>query len=167
MGGIGDRMSMRILEFVFEAFGIFAFVMTPFVTIWGWVRWARREKQWTIPAVLSWIGFALAAGSALLAAALSFGVTRSADSLFMIRGSCEFTRGDCCSHSRLCSLPSEASGASTQFGGTLCSVASECLSIGLRWLGANDPRCDSQSPRQSRNFDAPAAASVCQIVICL
>ncbi len=72
MGGIGDRMSMRILEFVFEAFGIFAFVMTPFVTIWGWVRWARREKQWTIPAVLSLIGFALAAGSALLAAALSF-----------------------------------------------------------------------------------------------
>ena len=71
MGGIENWMSMRAFEFVFEVFAIFAFVMTPVVTIWGWIRWARREKRWTILAVLSLVGFAFATASALLVVASS------------------------------------------------------------------------------------------------
>jgi len=64
-------MSMKILEFVFEAVSIFVFVMTPPVMVWGWIRWARREKRWTAGSVSSLSGFVLATGSALLAVALS------------------------------------------------------------------------------------------------
>jgi len=45
--------------------------MTPLVIVWGWIRWARREKQWTILAVLSFAGFTLATASALLAVSSS------------------------------------------------------------------------------------------------
>ena len=62
---------MRIFEFAFEAVDIFSFVMTPLVTVWGWVRLARRKKRWTILAVLSLVGFAFAATSTLLAVASS------------------------------------------------------------------------------------------------
>jgi len=64
-------MGMRVFEFVFESASIFYLVMTPLVMVWGWIRWARREKKWTILSVLSLAGFALATGSALLAIALS------------------------------------------------------------------------------------------------
>jgi hypothetical protein len=64
-------MGTRFLEFVFEAVSIFVFVMTPPVMIWGWIRWARRKKQWTILSVLSLAGFTIATASALLAASSS------------------------------------------------------------------------------------------------
>ena len=64
-------MGMRIFEFVFEALSIYFVVMTPLVMVWGWIRWARREKRWTVLSVLSLGGFVLATGSALLAVALS------------------------------------------------------------------------------------------------
>ena len=64
-------MAARILEFVVETIGIFAFVITPFAMVWGWIRWARREKRWTIPAISSLIAFALTTSSALLAIAAS------------------------------------------------------------------------------------------------
>jgi hypothetical protein len=56
---------------VFESILISIFVATPLVMIWGWIRWARREKKWTALSVFSLAGFALATGSALLAIALS------------------------------------------------------------------------------------------------
>ena len=62
---------MRVFEFVFEALGILAFVITPLMMVWGWIRWARREKRWTILSTLSLSGFALATGSAVLAVATS------------------------------------------------------------------------------------------------
>jgi hypothetical protein len=58
-------------EFISQAIGVL-YVITinialPTVMIWGWVRWTKREKQWTVFSVLSLIGFALATASGLLA----------------------------------------------------------------------------------------------------
>ena len=64
-------MGMKIFELIFEVVSILAFVMTPLVVAWGWIRWARSEKRWTTLAVLSFCGFALATGSVALAVALS------------------------------------------------------------------------------------------------
>jgi hypothetical protein len=61
---------MKILEFIFEAIGIFSLVTTPFVAVWGWIRWARNGKRWTLLAIFSFLGFALATGSVLLAVTL-------------------------------------------------------------------------------------------------
>lgn len=55
---------MRIFEFVFEAVSIFFLIMTPPMLVWGWIRWARRTKQWSIPAISSLSAFALATASA-------------------------------------------------------------------------------------------------------
>jgi hypothetical protein len=41
----------------------------PAILIWGWVRWVKRPKQKTVPAILSLVGFVLATGSAVLALA--------------------------------------------------------------------------------------------------
>lgn len=60
-------MVLKVVEFLIEGIGIFAFVMTPLVMIWGWWRWTRRDKQWTIAATFSLTSFALATTSALLA----------------------------------------------------------------------------------------------------
>jgi hypothetical protein len=60
-------MSMKILEFVFQAVSILVFVTTPLVMVWGWIRWARREKRWTVLPMLSFAGFTLSTASALLA----------------------------------------------------------------------------------------------------
>jgi hypothetical protein len=65
------HMGMRIFEFVFEALSILSVVTVPLVMVWGWIRWTRREKRWTVLSVLSLSGFVLATGSALLAIALS------------------------------------------------------------------------------------------------
>jgi hypothetical protein len=64
-------MGMRIFEFVLESASILFFVLTPLITVWGWIRWARREKRWTVLSVLSLVGFGLATGSTLLAIVLS------------------------------------------------------------------------------------------------
>ena len=58
-------------EFISQAIGVL-YVITinialPTVMIWGWVRWTKHEKQWTVFSVLSLIGFALATASGLLA----------------------------------------------------------------------------------------------------
>ncbi len=46
---------------------VFVCSATPVSLIWGWVRWARRPKQKTVPAMLALSGFALATASGLLA----------------------------------------------------------------------------------------------------
>jgi hypothetical protein len=40
---------------------------TPMMLIWGWIRWAQRSKMRSIPSILSFSGFVLATGSAILA----------------------------------------------------------------------------------------------------
>jgi hypothetical protein len=62
---------MRFFLFVFESVSIFFFAMTPIAIAWGWIRWARREKQWAVLSVLSLVGFTLATASALLAVSSS------------------------------------------------------------------------------------------------
>jgi hypothetical protein len=62
-------MSARFLLFVLEAVSIFIFVVTPFLLVWGWIRWARCEKRWTVLPMLSFAGFTLSTASALLAVA--------------------------------------------------------------------------------------------------
>lgn len=64
-------MGMRILEFVLESASILIFVLTPLVLVWGWIRWTRREKRWTVLPIISLVGFGLATGSAVLAVVLS------------------------------------------------------------------------------------------------
>jgi hypothetical protein len=58
-------------EFMSQAFGVLYVIALnialPAVMIWGWVRWTKREKQWTVFSILSFIGFALASVSGLLA----------------------------------------------------------------------------------------------------
>ena len=60
-------MGTKAFEFTFMAVYIFFDVVTPLVLIWGWIRWTRHEKRWTIPAILSLIGFVFASASAALA----------------------------------------------------------------------------------------------------
>jgi hypothetical protein len=58
-------------EFKSQAFGVLYVIainiVLPAVMIWGWVRWTKREKQWTVLSILSLIGFVLATASGLLA----------------------------------------------------------------------------------------------------
>jgi len=56
---------------VFESVLISIFVATPLVMIWGWIRWARREKKWTVLSALSLARFTLATASDLLAVSSS------------------------------------------------------------------------------------------------
>jgi hypothetical protein len=50
-------------------FVIVEYAGIPALLIWGWVRWFKRPKPWTIFPILSFVGFALATASAVLAAA--------------------------------------------------------------------------------------------------
>ncbi|MGB9402665.1 MAG: hypothetical protein WCA98_03945 [Candidatus Acidiferrales bacterium] len=43
------------------------FVALPGAIVWGWVRWWRRPRQWTVPSTLSLVGFTLATASGALA----------------------------------------------------------------------------------------------------
>lgn len=47
--------------------GLFASLVA---MVWGWIRWLRREKSWSILSLASLIAFALASASALLAVAM-------------------------------------------------------------------------------------------------
>ena len=43
------------------------YVLSPVILAWGWVRWCRKPKLRTVPAILSLLGFIFASASALLA----------------------------------------------------------------------------------------------------
>jgi hypothetical protein len=45
------------------------FIALPVMVIWGWMRWAVRDKQWTRFSILSLVGFAFATMSGVLAMA--------------------------------------------------------------------------------------------------
>ncbi len=49
------------------AFVIFEYAGVPALLIWGWVRWFRRPKPRTLFPVLSFVGFAFATASVVLA----------------------------------------------------------------------------------------------------
>jgi hypothetical protein len=42
-------------------------IVAPVMLTWGWVRWAKQPKPWTITSILALIGFLLASTSALVA----------------------------------------------------------------------------------------------------
>ena len=47
---------------------LFGYLVAPATLVWGWVRWAKqRPRLWTISSTLSFVGFLLAAVSALFA----------------------------------------------------------------------------------------------------
>ena len=50
--------------------GWVGFFVSLVVMVWGWIRWLRREKKWSILSFSSLIAFALASASALLAVAM-------------------------------------------------------------------------------------------------
>ena len=52
---------------MFWILGVFGYLGSPAILIWGWARWLRQPKLRTIPATLSLVSFVLATASALLA----------------------------------------------------------------------------------------------------
>ncbi len=59
----------KLIEAVqFVLFEIPVYAGVPALTVWGWMRWFRHRQPWSLTAVLSLIGFALATASGLLAA---------------------------------------------------------------------------------------------------
>jgi hypothetical protein len=54
-------------QVIFWIMGVFGYLGSPTILIWGWARWLRLPKPRTIPAVLSMISFVLATASAVLA----------------------------------------------------------------------------------------------------
>ena len=56
---------MGTAAFVLYAASIY--LALPCALVWGWVRWGRGKKCWSLIPVLSLIGFAFATASALLA----------------------------------------------------------------------------------------------------
>jgi hypothetical protein len=59
-------MSISV-EIVLAILMVLGLVVAPVDLVWGWVVWIRSSKSMTVPSVLSWIGFAFATFSALLA----------------------------------------------------------------------------------------------------
>jgi len=60
MRAIAEAAVLYLLEILFYA-------VVPALTIWGWVRLARRPRIWNFASIASLIAFALATASALLA----------------------------------------------------------------------------------------------------
>jgi hypothetical protein len=59
-------MSLGV-EAIFVALAILAYLVSPVMLVWGWVRWAGRPRLLNVASVLSFSGFFLANASALLA----------------------------------------------------------------------------------------------------
>jgi hypothetical protein len=57
-------MSSKVIFGVLVAAG---YLVSPIVLIWGWGRWIRQPKLWTMLSMLSLTGFVLATASALVA----------------------------------------------------------------------------------------------------
>ena len=53
------------------AFVIGGYIVAPVMLVWGWARWVRRPRQWTIWANLSLVGLTLATTSVLVAVSVS------------------------------------------------------------------------------------------------
>jgi hypothetical protein len=59
---------MNTSEQVFFAIlAALGWIVAPTLLIWGWIRWVRRPKRWTILSILSLVGFLLATASGLVA----------------------------------------------------------------------------------------------------
>jgi hypothetical protein len=69
-GGDTLYMHFSFLGLVVGAGWIFGFFVPLVVMVWGWIRWLRREKRWSILSLSSLVAFALASASALLGATM-------------------------------------------------------------------------------------------------
>jgi hypothetical protein len=58
-------MSASATTFWATAF-VLAYIVAPISLIWGWARWARRPKSWSIPSLISFAAFIAASASAAL-----------------------------------------------------------------------------------------------------
>ncbi|MFZ1940639.1 MAG: hypothetical protein WBA18_03700 [Terracidiphilus sp.] len=63
-------MHFTLFDLIYGAGWIFGFFVSLVAMVWGWIRWIRREKGWSILSLSSLIAFALASASALLVAAM-------------------------------------------------------------------------------------------------
>ena len=54
-------------QIMFGVLVVIGYLVTPVALIWGWTRWTHQPKQRTVPAILSFVGFAFATGSAIVA----------------------------------------------------------------------------------------------------
>ena len=59
-------MSVSITAF-FLVLVVLSYLVAPVALIWGWIRWVRLPKKWTLTAILSLIGFGWVTASAILA----------------------------------------------------------------------------------------------------
>jgi hypothetical protein len=57
----------KSLEILFSVLVVCAWIVTPIVLIWGWVRWMKNPKSKAVSSIFSLLGFLLATSSALLA----------------------------------------------------------------------------------------------------
>jgi hypothetical protein len=71
MQGVSMFATSISLEVFLGALVALGYLGTPTAVIWGWARWIRRPKSRTVTSVLSFIGFVLATGSALLAVVMA------------------------------------------------------------------------------------------------
>jgi hypothetical protein len=64
-----EEISMNALatKILLILFAVAIYVALPAAIVSGWVHWARRKQQLTVPLALSLIGFTLATASGLLA----------------------------------------------------------------------------------------------------
>ena len=56
---------------VYVVLVLLSYVVAPVTLIWGWIRWVRLPKKWSISAILALIGFGWATTSALLAISMA------------------------------------------------------------------------------------------------
>jgi hypothetical protein len=57
----------KSLEILLLVLAAWAWIVTPVILIWGWVRWMKTPKSKTVSSIFSLSGFLLATLSALLA----------------------------------------------------------------------------------------------------
>jgi hypothetical protein len=59
----------KSVEILLLVLAVWAWIVTPVILIWGWVRWTKTPKSKTVSSIFSLSGFLLATSSALLAIA--------------------------------------------------------------------------------------------------
>jgi hypothetical protein len=52
---------------IIASLALLAFIVTPVLLVWGWRRWIKQPRLATSTAILSFVSFVFATGSALLA----------------------------------------------------------------------------------------------------
>jgi hypothetical protein len=58
------------MEILFGFLAALGYIIAPIMLIWGWIRWITLREQIGPPFILSFVGFILSTGSALIAISL-------------------------------------------------------------------------------------------------